>query len=417
MKLSDLIARRGKIEVELRTIYDAAETAGKDLEGEALEKWTKLKGEFDDVKTKEDRARVRDELDRKADGKPIENRGEVDGETAIGLTREQRMSDYVKATTGVSCEGLSVGRLVRAVITGDWKDAEAERRVLGTYPGASGGFLVPTPVSANVIDLARNQAVLIRAGALTIPMTSTSLRLAKIVSDPIGNWRGEGQTIDESDGSFEALNLVAHSLAVLVRVNAELMDDVPSFAATLDSMLASSMALTLDSSGLFGNGVGKPLGLRGTPGLAEQSMGTNGAVPADYDKFLDLIKDVELANGSPTTLVWSPRTKNTMAKIVTGITSDKTKLTPPADFAALTKLPSNQVSITETQGSSNAASTAFLGGFSNMAFAIRQDLQIEASRVSGTAFEKNQVMVRAIMRGDVAVYRPNQFGRLIGITA
>ena len=35
------------------------------------------------------------------------------------------------------------------------------------------------------------------------------------------------------------------------------------------------------------------------------------------------------------------------------------------------------------------------------------------NKVSGTAFEKNQVMVRAIMRGDFSVYRPNQLGRLI----
>ena len=104
-----------------------------------------------------------------------------------------------------------------------------------------------------------------------------------------------------------------------------------------------------------------------------------------------------------------------MAKLVTGISGDLTKLTPPADYAALRKLTSNQISITETQGSSNAASTTFIGGFENCAFAIRQGIQIEASRVSGTAFEKNQVLVRAIMRADFAVYRPNQLGRLIGI--
>ena len=417
MKLKDLIERRSAVEAEMRGLYDAAETAKEDLAGEKLDKWNTLKTELDDLKGKEARAIERDALDRKAEGKPIEDRGEADGETVFGLTREQRTADYLKATTGQDADGLSVGRAVRGMITGNWEGAEAERRVMGTTPGASGGFLMPDPISANVIDLARNRTVLIQAGALTIPMAAKNLRIVKIVQDPSAAWRDEGDAITESDGEFEAISLTAHSLAALVRVNAELLDDVPTFAATLDMQLAAALALKLDYAGLYGDGVGQPLGLRHTDDVNEQTMGTNGAVPSDYDKFLDLIADIEADNGSPDTLVWAPRTKNTMAKIVTGITSDKTKLAPPADIAALGKLVSNQVSVTETQGSSNVASTVFMGGFANMAIAIRQNITIEASRVSGTTFENNQVHVRAIMRADVAVYRPNHFGRLIGVTA
>ena len=122
--------------------------------------------------------------------------------------------------------------------------------------------------------------------------------------------------------------------------------------------------------------VGQPLGLRHNSLLAETSMGTNGATPTDYDDFLDLLLSLRQANGNPTTLVAAPRTFNTLSQIKTGITSDLTKLTPPADYAALTRIPSNQISVTETQGNSSVASTAFLGGFENCAFAIRQDLTI-----------------------------------------
>jgi HK97 family phage major capsid protein len=416
MTLKDLIERRSAVEADMRGLYDAAEAANEDLTGEKLDKWNTLKSELDDLKGKEARARERDALDRKADGKPVGQRGDANGETVFGLTHEQRLADYQKATTGQDASGLSVGRAVCGMVTGSWEGAEAERRIMGTSPGAVGGFLMPEPISANVIDLARNRAVLVQAGALTIPMASKNLRIVQIVTDPTAQWRGEGQEIDESDGEFAALNLTAHSLAALVRVNAELLDDVPMFAATLDMQLAAALALKLDYAGLYGTGAGMPLGLRGTPGVNEQSMGDNGAVPTDYDKFLDLIAAIETSNGSPDTLVWAPRDKNTMAKLVTGITSDKTKLALPADFAALRKLVSNQVSITETQGSATGVcSSAFMGGFSNMALAIRQNITIEASRQAGDTFAKNQVHVRAIMRADVAVYRPNQFGRLIGI--
>jgi HK97 family phage major capsid protein len=241
------------------------------------------------------------------------------------------------------------------------------------------------------------------------------LTVVRVLSDPTAQWRGEGQAIDESDGTFGALNLHAHSLAALVRINNELLDDVPTFAATLDNQLASALALKLDYEALYGNGVGRPLGLRNTDGVNEESMGSNGAAQADYDKILDLLQDIEEDNGSPTTLIHSPRTKTKLAKLVSGISGDLTKLMPPADYAALTKLVSNQVSTTETQGNSGVASTTFIGGFNNMAFAIRQNITIEASRQADDTFSKNQTHVRAIMRADVAIYRPSQFGRLIGI--
>ena len=63
------------------------------------------------------------------------------------------------------------------------------------------------------------------------------------------------------------------------------------------------------------------------------------------------------------------------------------------------------------------ASTVFIGGFENVGLVMRQTLQIESSRVSGTAFEKNQVLVRAILRADVAKLRPQLIGRLIGVLA
>lgn len=415
MKLQEIIARLAAIGVEMRGLYDEAEKAGQDLAGEKLEKWNALAAERTKLTEQETRARTRDELDRNTPGRDVQTGGNEDGETVFGLTREQRMVDYVARTSGQQTAGLSGGRAIAAMLRGDWRGAEAEHRAMGTTTGATGGFMMPDALSANILDLMRNASVLSNAGCLTIPMANKNLRVVRVATDPTANWRAEGQTIDESDGAFDAINLEAHSLAALVRVNAELMDDVPQFAAVLDNMLAQALALKMDAAGLYGNGVGQPLGLRNVDGLNEVSMGTNGALQADYDDVLDLLQALEEDNAAPTTLVHAPRSKTKLAKLVTGITGDLTKLTPPADYAALRKLTSNQISIAETQGSSDVASTTFIGGFQNAAIAVRQGIQIEASRVCGTAFEKNQVMVRAIMRGDFATYRPNQIGRLIGI--
>src|SRR5262249_34427994 len=157
-----------------------------------------------------------------------------------------------------------------------------------------GGFFVPDTLSANVIDLARNQMVLAQAGAITVPMTTQNLTMVRVVADPTASWRGEGGTITESAATFGAIMVVPGSLAALCRVNAELMDDAPNFAATLDGMLAAALAVKFDYLGLYGSGVGaESTGLRNIStgdGINETSMGTNGAAATDYDSYLDVIQ-------------------------------------------------------------------------------------------------------------------------------
>jgi HK97 family phage major capsid protein len=412
VKLAELTERIVTVETEMRGLYDAAATAGEDLTGEKLEKWEALRTELDELKGKEVRARQRDELARTAEGKPLtEERGAGD---VWALKREQRMTDFIAARSKQKVEPLSAGRLIGAIMKGDFRDAELEHRTMGSGVNTLGGFFVPDLVSATVIDLARNASVMLAGGALTIPMVSNSLNVVRVLTDPTANYRGEGQVIVESDATFDSILMSPRSLAALVRVNNELLDDIPQFGAQLDQQLAAALAIALDKSAIYGD-VTKPSGLRFASGVSEVSMGTNGAALANFDNFLDLIKTVELANGAPDTLIWAPRAKNSMAKLVTGISGDLTKLMPAPDFAALRKLVTNQITQTETQGSSGVSASAYIGGFSNCAFAMRQQVQVEISRQSSDVFTKNQSHIRAILRADFALLRPALIGRLVGI--
>jgi HK97 family phage major capsid protein len=413
-KLTDIRARRAAIETEQRTLLDAADKAGKDdLDGAELEKFNALQAEDTTLKGTEDRARVRDELDRKAEGKPAGPGDQAAPGTVRALKPEQRMAELYPAGDR---ENLSLARAVRGAVLGDWSGADAERRAMGTTTSTLGGFLVPSPISANIIDMARNRVCVVLAGALTIPMETADLTVVQVTTDPTAAWRAEGETISESDGGFAALNLSTKSLAALVRCNAELLEDVPAFQAQLEIQLAAALALKLDYAALYGIGAAsEPRGLRNDPNVNEVSMGTNGAAATTFDEYLDAAQKVEDANGMPTACIYAPRTKNKLAKLVTGISGDKTKLVPPADFTALRRFVTNQVGVAETQGSSSVASTSFVGDFTHMALAIRSNIVIEASRTADTAFAKNQIMIRAIMRADVAVIRPTHFCRIVGI--
>lgn len=406
MKLHEIRARRAAIADELRKLDPTAEGAQATID------------QFDaELATLDRRQRVAELLDtedRKAEGKPVERRGTMAAD-AVAIRSDQTWREWQETRTGQPVEQLSIGNAVRAIMTGRRDGAEAEFRAMTSSIDSAGGFAVPEPMLPGIMDAVRAASVFVQAGAQTIPMTSSTMRVVQVASDPVPAFRAEAAAIAESDGSFQSVLLNAFSLGVLVKVSAELLDDAPGFAAALDTQLAAAMALKIDWAALYGTGSGMPLGLRGLSQAAEQTMGANGAAMTDYDKVLDLLQSIREANGNPTTAIMAPRTQNKLAKLTTGISGDKTKLTPPADFTALRRLVSNQVSITEEQGSSNAASTLFAGDFTQAALALRQGVTIEATRVADDAFSKNMVHVRALARFDIAWFRPTHFGRLIGV--
>lgn len=134
-----------------------------------------------------------------------------------------------------------------------------------------------------------------------------------------------------------------------------------------------------------------------------------GGALTDYDDYLDAMALIEGSNLTPRTVINNPANNNTLRKLVTGIAGDKTKLTAPADYAALQRL----------MTTSMPAANALVGDFTWAAFAMREGITIEASRVagdaSGSAMVNGQVWVRAYARLDAAVLRPKAFAMLSGI--
>jgi HK97 family phage major capsid protein len=344
------------------------------------------------------------------------NNGNTSGEIRL-LTPKERVQDHVQhdLPDGIQPGELSLGRMLKGCVLGDWSGCEVEKRAtLSEGTAGVGGHLVPTPLSSKVIDLARNASVVGRAGALTVPMETQTLKLVKITQDPTGYWRAENADITESDMAFSALTLTAKALGCLVRVSIELLEDASNASSIIESAIAKALALELDRVGLFGSGSGaEPAGLFGTTGINEVSMGTNGAALADYDPFSQAAEAIWTDNGTPGVAIFAPRTAGVLDRLRT---SDDVAFAMPESFKNLRKLVSNQVPIDQTQGTASNASCALTGDFSNMLIGMRKNIVIEATR-SGDAdtFKKMQVLIRAYLRADIGIAKADQFCQIVGI--
>jgi len=338
----------------------------------------------------------------------------ADGFGVRALKPEERMASLAD---GYGTEPLSFGRFIRGLVTGDWRGAEAERRALSEGTPDAGGYLVPTQLSNRVIDLARAKTAAIQAGALTIPMSSNVLDVAKATSDPAAGWKSENAAATASDMTFDRIRFQARTLMALVKVSVELMEDSQLLAGTLENALAQALALELDRVALYGSGTApEPKGLKNWPGVQVYSMGTNGAALTSYAPFSQAVQLIQQANGTPNAVIMAPRTAGEVDRL-----ADTTgqPLQPPESYRALKKLVTSQVPVNLAQGTANNATDVFAGDFSQLLIGMRQQIRVEVSReasdASSSAFSNLQVWVRAYLRADIAVAQPAHFCIVTGI--
>ena len=338
------------------------------------------------------------------------------------LTRGQKMADF--AGTGYPMgpdDGSSLGlhRYLKAVVTGDWTGLPSGAKAQAVGVGALGGFIVPTQLSTQIIDLARNASVAIRAGALTVPMDTSELTMARLAGDGSGSWKQENAAAAVSDLSFERVTFKARTLVAIVKSSVELFEDASTLEATVEGSLGAALALELDRAALRGSGAaGEPLGILNQPGVT--ITGSIGS-PADYVSTSDTpTRTLREANAAePYAFVSAPRTFESLEKLKTGIAGDLTRLAPPPAWNAYQRFSSNQVPI--NLGGGTNESEAYVGDFAQLMIGVRTQLAIEVSRQasdsSSSAFTNLQVWIRAYLRADIQLAHPDHFNVLTGILA
>jgi HK97 family phage major capsid protein len=343
---------------------------------------------------------------------------------SIALRSDERIADRFEARVfhgviGGGVEDFNLGRVVGALTgkTDRRSLSDAETRALAEGVDATGGFLVPELLSARLIDRARAKAATMRAGALTIPMGSDTLNIARLAGGSGANWKLENDPVVDSDMTFERVQLKAKTLIVQQKLSVELHEDLsPEGARLIENEIVNALALELDRAILRGSGTDpEPRGIRNQTGVNVLDMGTDGSEPTDFDFLIDAMAAVWAENGEPNAAIYSARTATTLAKLKA---TDNQPLRQPEAVADLTKFVSNVVPDDLDKGTStDVASEAYVGDFSTVIVGVRPSLQIRFRLLDQRYMENLQVAMIAWLRADVALAHPEHMTVVDGILA
>jgi HK97 family phage major capsid protein len=298
--------------------------------------------------------------------------------------------------------------------TGAWRSpaVELQAAVLTSDP-ASGGALVVPQYQPGILPTPLRQptvAELLADGQATSNLVAY---MQETLFDNKAAAVGEGGVKPESALTFALVNEAVKKVAHWLPVTDELLEDVPALASYINRRLIAGVRVALDMELLSGSGVAPHfLGLLNRPGLTPAlPQGTMTAA----DAIATQIANISMATEGvylPDAIVLNPADWSIL------------RLAKTTDGAYLSGGPFQQPGTPVLWGlpvvmsSAIAVGTALIGAFKTAAqFFLRGGITTEASNSHADFFVKDLVAIRSEVRGALAVYRPQAFGTVTGLTA
>jgi len=341
---------------------------------------------------------------------------QVDGEPVRVLRSAKDVrSHYQQKAADAGGAGVRISDFLKAV-AGLSAPPEA-RAVLTTGTDADGGFLVPSLTMGRVLEALMPASSVLSAGAGILPLEAQgakSFTMAAVETVPTAAWRAENAAVAESDPSFRAVVMVPRSLSFYFRSGREWLADAFGADAVLNTIMAQSIAREMDRAALRGTGTApQPRGILNTTNVLSVTNGTNGASLATtrYANFFTGVQQILENNGPmPTAAIMSPR-----SRVVLGGLLDTTNqpLQVPSMLSNLQMLTTSQVPNNLTVGTSTDCSEIYLGDFSRLVYAMRENVSIQLLREAFATSGQVAFLVHA--RVDIAVLYPRAFAVVTGV--
>lgn len=302
---------------------------------------------------------------------------------------------------------LRLGKFVKGVVTGDWTDAEAEKRAVTT---STTGTLIPEVLAADVIDKARNKSLFANAGVPVINFKAGN-KFVKLTEDPSLKFKEEGAEATESSFTLDSVKLEPNTMYGWCYVTLESIENGINVEEVLTKAFVGALAQGIDQTYING----QPDGSGGFDSFAPGGILNNAdinSVTASSDHYDDVIKAVskiKQANGMPTVQGINAQTEE-LYNLLKDNNGDY--LQPPAAVNSLNRLVSNNLPYDETDGSESLVFDP-----AALMIGIQDGMRFEIFRGSDEGIKKGMIGFRIYSQVDLKVLRPEFVTQITGIGA
>jgi HK97 family phage major capsid protein len=326
-------------------------------------------------------------------------RNQADFQKHYNATRgdeaEFGISDFLKGVAGLRTNG-------------------AVQNALSMGTDTAGGYTVPSILMPGILGALVPVSSVLTAGAgiMALEQGGKNYTIAGVDTIPTAAWRAESGALAVSDPAFRAVLVKPQSLAFTFKISRELLADGEGIEQALLQAIAQSFARELDRAALRGSGTApEPRGLLNLAGVQSVANGTNGAVLGGYSNLFAATQAILEANAPmPTAAIMSVRS---LVKLGGLIDSTGQPLRRPDMLTSMQMIGTSQIPNNLTVGSSSDCSEIYVGDFTQMMLAFRENVSIQLLRELYAA--TGEIGFAAHVRADVVARYPGAFAKVTGV--
>lgn len=168
------------------------------------------------------------------------------------------------------------------------RELDISQRSVSASNASSGGLLIPSEMSNDIIDLLRPRTTFLMGGPRRVPMPNGNYSQPAAASGSTAGYRGEGRPAAVSEPTFKAINMNAKILSSIVPLTDQAVrwNDIDIMDWVRNDM-AAAMGVAMDSAAYRGAGTQyTPLGITrsvGTQRIASVASDQTAPTPAEID--------------------------------------------------------------------------------------------------------------------------------------
>ena len=173
-----------------------------------------------------------------------------------------------------------LGRAAKGVVMPWDVMASTQARTQAAGTASAGGYLVDTQLlTGSFIDLVRNRSALLGLNVTTLTGLTGNVDIPKKTGNTTAYWVGEDVAVSETNIALGQISMTPKSLGGYVDITRRLMQQSSlDVEALVRADLAESIALAIDSSGIYGlGGSSALLGIKNITGVGTETLTSDAA--------------------------------------------------------------------------------------------------------------------------------------------
>jgi HK97 family phage major capsid protein len=273
--------------------------------------------------------------------------------------------------------------------------------------GTAGGFLVPDPLFAAMLDASLESEV-VRSRCEVWPMTSNTRKVVGVdASDgTAGLYAGvsaqcvpEGGEFAEQTPKLRMIELSVCKVGLLTQVSNELLADALNYGQTLETLFVGAMGKKLDSLFLTGSGAGEPKGILNDAALITvPKVGGQTAATILYENLCSMLARLHPASVQNAIWICSQSTRAELLQLAQSVGLGGVPYPVLRGTAGKFEMLTLPCVFTEKLPALGTKGDIILADLSQYVIGLRQDMSLDRSTHVG--FTRDTTYFRGIIRAD-----------------